>query len=166
MDEQATTNSELNQEQVTGKLLNQAQREALEHLVEGEAPFNQRAKALLAIDEGATQSEAGQIAGLTSGQVKYWLSKFRNEGLTIFPEPVTVDLEPNQEAAVPESEIAEEKIKRSKQAPKTKKSKKGKKTQAAKKKSKSKKKKKKNKKSKKAKKAKDSKRKPNKKSKK
>lgn len=161
MDEQVTTNSEVNEEQVTGKLLNQTQREAFEHLAKGEAPFSQRAKALLALDEGATQSEAGQIAGLTSGQVKYWLGKFRNEGLAIFPEVVRSQEEPEQMPDETEAEVIVEPKQKIKQTSKM--SKKGKKAQTGKKKSKPKKKKKK---SKKAKKAKSSKRKSNKKSKK
>ncbi len=48
----------------------------------------QRALALLAIDEGSTQEQAGQRAGLTTGQVKYWLGKFRRVRMDIFPEQV------------------------------------------------------------------------------
>lgn len=51
-----------------------------------EPPDSQRALALLAIDEGATQAEAGIQAGLTIGQLRYWLGKFRKDGTSIFPE--------------------------------------------------------------------------------
>ena len=57
-----------------------------------------RAIALLAIDDGATQAEAAQQAGLTPGQVKYWLSKFRQVRMQIFPEEVLKDQEPEAAA--------------------------------------------------------------------
>ncbi len=152
MDKQDPTKGEQIDEQVAGKLLSLDERGACEQLAGGEAPHNQRALALLAIDEGATQAEAGQRAGLTSGQVKYWLGKFRNEGLTIFPEDLGAQAEPKGETGRSEKELVEEPKQKTK---KTKKSKKTKKAQAAKKGDKPKKKKKKKKK--KAKKAKQSK---------
>lgn len=51
-----------------------------------EPPYSQRAQALLAVGEGVTQAEAGRQAGLTQGQVRYWLAKFRRDGIDIFPE--------------------------------------------------------------------------------
>ncbi len=61
-------------------------------------PHSQRAVALIALDEGATQAQAGERSGLTKGQVKYWLGKFRGQRLTIFPaellEPEPVKAEP------------------------------------------------------------------------
>jgi transposase-like protein len=51
----------------------------------GSAPHSQRAQALLALDEGATQAEAGRLAGLTRNQVSYWLRQFRQRRLDIFP---------------------------------------------------------------------------------
>lgn len=150
MDKQDPTKGEQKDEQVAGKLLSLDERGACEQLAGGEAPHNQRALVLLAIDEGATQAEAGQRAGLTSGQVKYWLGKFRKEGLTIFPEDLVSQANPNGEPAKSKKELVEEPIQKTK---KSKKSKKTKKAQAAKKGDKPKKKKKK----KKAKKAKQSK---------
>lgn len=50
----------------------------------GETPHNQRAQALLALDEGLSQIEASERAGLTAGQVRYWLSKFRQQRTEIF----------------------------------------------------------------------------------
>ena len=75
-----------------GKLLSPQERGACQRLaLQEEAPHSQRAQALLALDEGATQPEAGLRAGLTVGQVKYWLGKFRKVGLDIFPEQVVMD---------------------------------------------------------------------------
>ena len=88
-----------------GKLLTPQERQACQQISVGEAPHSQRAQALLALDGGATQAQAGQQAGLTSRQVKYWLGKFRREGLDAFPERVYVEsptAPEGPEAVVPE----------------------------------------------------------------
>ena len=70
------------------KLLSEQERVAIRMISTGNDLHGQRALALLAIDEGATQAQAAQRAGLTPGQVKYWLGKFREIRLAIFPEQV------------------------------------------------------------------------------
>jgi len=72
--------------QTVGKLLSPEERGVCKQLAAGEAPWSQRAQALLALDEGATQAQAGSQAGLTQGQVRYWLGRFRKDGLSIVPE--------------------------------------------------------------------------------
>ena len=68
-------------------LLTSEERAACERIAAaGEAPYSQRAQALLALDQGATQAAAGRQAGLTSGQVKYCLGKFRQQGLSLLFE--------------------------------------------------------------------------------
>lgn len=120
------TEGELNEGTVTAKLLDPDQREAIERITKSEAPHNQRAQALLALDEGMTQVEAGQRAGLTSGQVKYWLGKFRKEGLGIFPEELYAEAEQQEEPAalvtesIVETESKAEKPKAEDKAKKTK----------------------------------------------
>ena len=74
-----------------GKLLSAQEQAVITRISTGDAPHSQRAQALLAIDNGATQAAAGEGAGLTSGQVRYWLAKFRKEGLAIFPEDALVE---------------------------------------------------------------------------
>ena len=69
-----------------GKLLSLEERVVFKQLAAREAPWSQRAQALLALDEGATQAEAGSQAGLTLGQVRYWLGRYREDGLSIVPE--------------------------------------------------------------------------------
>jgi hypothetical protein len=99
-----------------------------ERVAAGEAPWSQRAQALLALDEGATQVGAGARAGLTHGQVRYWLGRFRQDGLSIFPE--------SEEAEATEMKAAgaaEKPKKKKKKQKKTGKAKKGKKTKAKKK---------------------------------
>jgi Mg-chelatase subunit ChlI len=71
-----------------GKLLSAQERVAFRMISTGNDLHGQRAIALLAIDEGASQVEAAQLAGLTPGQVKYWLGKFRRVRMEIFPEQV------------------------------------------------------------------------------
>jgi hypothetical protein len=68
-----------------GKLLSEQERVAFKMISTGNDLHGQRAIALLAIDGGATQAEAGRQAGLTPGQVKYWLGKFRPVRMQIFP---------------------------------------------------------------------------------
>jgi CHAD domain-containing protein len=43
-----------------------------------------RALALLALDDGLTQVEAGRRAGLSDRRVRYWLSRYRGEGVAIY----------------------------------------------------------------------------------
>ncbi len=104
-----------------GKLLSAQEREAFKMISTGNDLHGQRALALLAIDEGATQEQAGQRAGLTTGQVKYWLGKFRRVRMEIFPEKVlnADQMALDQEASDQGAQVAD----------KTKKSKKTKKSQ-------------------------------------
>ncbi len=68
------------------KLLSSEERAILSQIATKEAPYGSRAQALLAIDEGATQAEARIQAGITQGQLRYWLGKFRKDRTSIFPE--------------------------------------------------------------------------------
>jgi hypothetical protein len=67
------------------QLLTSQERAACQQIAAGAAPHSQRATALLVLNEGVTQAEAGQYAGLSRGQVQYWLNKFRQQRLDIFP---------------------------------------------------------------------------------
>jgi hypothetical protein len=58
---------------------------ALKQIAAGDPPHNQRAIALLALDDGADLAGAGITAGLTVNQVRYWLGRFRSGRLDIFP---------------------------------------------------------------------------------
>ena len=110
-----------------GQLLSSEERDAFEKISSGAAPHSQRAQALLAIDEGATQHEAGLKAGLTDGQVKYWLGKFRKEGLDIFPVQEVPDAEAEAATVEVETPVIEQKaVENSKKTKKSQKSKKSK----------------------------------------
>jgi hypothetical protein len=67
-------------------LFNSEERAIFNQIATMEPPHSWRAQALLAIDEGETQTEAGRQAGLTQGQVRYWLARFRKHRIAIFPE--------------------------------------------------------------------------------
>jgi DNA-directed RNA polymerase specialized sigma24 family protein len=122
---------------VENNLLTVQERQACEQIAAGNAPHSQRAQALLALDEGVTQSEAGSRAALTVGQVRYWLGRFRQRRLEIFPAD-ELELAAAQPVAAPaaaarSAEPLDEADKRSKK--KAKKKKKSKKTKGQKKKS-------------------------------
>ncbi len=50
-------------------------------------PHSQRANALLMIESGLTHREAGAKSGLSIGQVRYALNRFRKLGPAMFPPP-------------------------------------------------------------------------------
>lgn len=123
-------------EETGGKLFSSIEREACMFITSAEEPYSQQALALIAIDDGATQAEAGQLTGLTIGQVQYWLAQFRKEGMAIFPDALFDELEPEVEQDVshsPKEDVPGKKAKQDKKpkkkevAKKEKKGKKGKK---------------------------------------
>jgi len=139
--------------QKESRLLSSEERVIFSQIATKEQPYGSRAQALLAIDEGATQSEAGQQAGLTIGQLRYWLGKFRKDGTAIFPQELLSQAQPEEaqqelldveETAGPADEAApQQKVtpkakkkpkKKSKKAKKPKKAKKTKKDKKSKKK--------------------------------
>jgi hypothetical protein len=70
------------------RLLDAQERAQCARLAAGESLHSQRAQVLLALDQGETQKDAGLLAGLSPGQVKYWLGKFRQDRMAIFPEDI------------------------------------------------------------------------------
>jgi len=130
-----------------GNLLSEQERVAFRMISTGNDLHGQRAIALLAIDEGATQTEAAQQAGLSPGQVKYWLGKFRQVRMEIFPEQVLKSDQLNRAQRTADKPKKSKKTKKSKGKKSKKKTSKKSKSKKAKK-NKAKKKKKKNKKSK------------------
>ena len=113
-----------------GKLLSEQERVAFRMISTGNDLHGQRAIALLAIDGGATQVEAAQLAGLTPGQVKYWLGKFRQVRMQIFPEQVLKadQLSRAQQTAEKPKKSKKKKKSKGKKSRKKTKSKKGKKS--------------------------------------
>ena len=68
------------------RLLRPEERFALEQLAQQLDIEGQRAAALLALDDGATQTTAAERAGLTANQVRYVAQKFRADRLLAFPD--------------------------------------------------------------------------------
>jgi hypothetical protein len=113
-----------------GKLLSEQESVAFKMISTGNDLHGQRAIALLAVDQGATRAEAAQQAGLTPGQVKYWLGKFRQVRMQIFPEELLTAEQLDQEpkgAAKADTSKKSKKKKGKQKSTKKKKSKKSKK---------------------------------------
>ncbi len=134
------------------RLLSSEERAIFSQIATKEPPHGSRAQALLAIDEGTTQAAAGQQAGLTKGQMRYWLTKFRKVRIAIFPEELLDQIQRDEgdevdqremlgaeETVVPVDETEAQKEDLPKDKKKAKKSKKMKKPKQAKKKKKGKK---------------------------
>ena len=66
------------------RLLLPEERKVCINMAQGDVPHNQRALALLALDQGVTQADASELSGLTIGQVRYWRDKYRQQRLEIF----------------------------------------------------------------------------------
>jgi hypothetical protein len=77
--------------QTPPSLLDPQQYSVCQHLALGKPPWSQRAKALLAISDGASETVAGELSKLRTTQVKFWLNKFNKGGMDIFPESLLKD---------------------------------------------------------------------------
>ena len=118
-------------------LLTEEERTACENISLSE-DFGKHAKALLALDQGLTQAQAAEKSGLSAGQVRYWIAKFKKERLNIFPEPTLSQLSVKSEPLVQEKsetenktdEAKEQKVPKKSSKPKKKDSKKQEKTKA------------------------------------
>jgi CHAD domain-containing protein len=67
------------------RLLEPRERAVCQRIAERDDLYGRRARALLALDEGATQAEAGQRAGMSDRRVRHWLAAFRQRRLDVFP---------------------------------------------------------------------------------
>lgn len=79
-------------------LLTPQEQAICEQIAASEAPHSQHAMALLALNERNTRAQAAEQAGLSMGQVKYWIAKFRKQRLDIFPSTLLNGLEAEGEA--------------------------------------------------------------------
>ena len=80
---------------------------------------SERAKALLLISEGATQEEAAEKTALSLGQVRYWLGRYRTNGIDCFPE--LTESKPKKEKKDKDKKTAKKMKDKSKKAEKNKK---------------------------------------------
>ena len=69
-------------------LLTPQERTLCEQIATRDDMYRRRALALLTLDEGTTQAEAGERAKLSTRRVRYWLAEFRERRLTVFPDRV------------------------------------------------------------------------------
>lgn len=69
-----------------GLLIALAERAVHEAHASGEGALARRAQALLALDRGLSQVEAGRVAGLSDRRVRYWLARYRVEGAGIYDQ--------------------------------------------------------------------------------
>jgi CHAD domain-containing protein len=76
-----------------GQLLNPSERVLLDRIAGRTNMYGARARALLAVDQGLTQTEAGEKANRSARRVRYWLATFRKQRMSVFPakvlEPIT-----------------------------------------------------------------------------
>ncbi len=66
------------------RLIPVAERVHHERMAAVEGVRARRAVALLALDEGLPQTQAGARAGMSARRVRYWLARYRVEGLSIY----------------------------------------------------------------------------------
>ena len=83
-----------NEDESSGLHLEPQEKLVLQQIATGEPPLSQRAQSLLDIDAGVTHSTAAKVTGQTVGQVNYWLGKFREERMNIFPKELLGQTEP------------------------------------------------------------------------
>jgi hypothetical protein len=77
-----------------GKLLNEKERKACLKLCAADHEITRnRAKAVLALDDGCTQAKAGTLSGMTRGQVNYLVVLFRKKGMDLFTLDTTANTE-------------------------------------------------------------------------
>ncbi len=67
-----------------GALMSAGERGVHEAHATGEGARARRAQALLALDRGLSQVEAGRVAGLSDRRVRYWLARYRAEGTGVY----------------------------------------------------------------------------------
>jgi CHAD domain-containing protein/transposase-like protein len=69
-----------------GGLLTRDEEHLLTRIARRTDAVGRRARVLLAIHDGALQRDAATRAGVAPRTVRYWLNRFRHEGLAIFPK--------------------------------------------------------------------------------
>lgn len=63
---------------------------------------SQRAAALILLDRGSTQAETAEISGLSIGQVRYLVKRFKEKRLELFPAETLLQQEASAETATQE----------------------------------------------------------------
>jgi CHAD domain-containing protein len=90
----------LQESQSGGALLTVQERAVCQQIAAGEDEFHgRRARALLALDEGAFQEEVGQLVGRTPRTIRRWLAAFHVQRLNVFPAHILDAVAPPLRAA-------------------------------------------------------------------
>lgn len=114
----------MNDSAVLLELKKKAQKQ-LRKISEKNSVNSERAKALLLLSEGATQTETADQTTLSLGQVRYWLGRYRTNGIDCFPEPVKTKLDTDNKDKTKKDKKSAKKLKakvnKSKKADKNKK---------------------------------------------
>lgn len=99
-------------------LVNEDESLVLEAMAQSDAPFSQRAQAILAVDAGSTITQAARVANLKDTQVRYWIGRFRNGRLSVFPEALLEELRASMQAKAKKSapKAKKAKVKKTKKA--------------------------------------------------
>jgi len=108
------------------KLLTHEELSACQQVTSLDNLHGKRARALLAVNEGKTQADAGKQTGLTKGQIRYLLTRFGQKRMSIFPASVVDALQTPQEEIQLKEKVSEE-LKADQKATKKEKNKKAKK---------------------------------------
>lgn len=82
-----------------GQLLSPANQVVCTRLSSSNTPdVCQRAAALILLDQGSTQAETSEKSGLSIGQIRYLVRRFKEKGMELFPAEVLADVADNQPA--------------------------------------------------------------------
>ncbi len=86
-------------------LLSATQRADIKRIAQNENELHsRRANTLLLIDSGSTHREASTKAGLTLGQVRYIINRFRKLGLAAFPPPPMEEITASKQKPKPKED--------------------------------------------------------------
>jgi outer membrane biosynthesis protein TonB len=105
--------------ELRSNLLTPSAQKRLLELEHEETQLGQRARALLALQAGATLNEAAEKSGLTRGQVRYILERYRNYGIKAF-SGIGKSVEPKTDVKVAEEKPGKDKKNEKKQSKKKK----------------------------------------------
>jgi len=107
----------MNDSAVLLELKKKAQKQ-LRKINEKNSVNSERAKALLLLSEGATQTETADQTTLSLGQVRYWLGRYRINGIDCFPEPVKTKLDTDKKDKAKKDKKSAKKLKAKDNKPK------------------------------------------------
>lgn len=102
----------------TKKLLTAKQSAVCEEIINSQSGDVARAKALLLLNDGETQAQTAQLTGLSLGQVRYWLARFRKLGIDCFNN--SVQATPKEDVAEADVQSKDKKHKKNKKKDKKK----------------------------------------------